>query len=102
MLQRRSYLNLTERNHSGERVVVLARPGFNHQINRFLGANPLLLGLLLLVIGGALLGSGIYEFRSGVTRDKRGREIQGMMAKPTSHLRIVEKSKGSGRAGVNA
>ena len=68
---------------------LLAQRGADSPANRWLNENPLVLGLLALLIGVALAGSGIYEMRTGVSRDKYGNEIKGGLGKMTSILRIV-------------
>jgi thiol:disulfide interchange protein len=70
-------------------ILLLVRGDANSPINKWLNENPLVLGLLALMIGIALAGSGIYELRNGVSRDKRGNEIKGNLGKFTSILRIA-------------
>jgi uncharacterized membrane-anchored protein len=69
-------------------ILLLVQRGANSPINQWLNENPLVLGLLSLIIGIVLAGSGIYELRKGVSRDKHGNEIKGSLGKFTSILRI--------------
>lgn len=69
-------------------IVLLARRG-SEGINKWLGENPLVLGLIFLAIGLALIGSGVYELRKGVAHDKYGNEVRGGLGKATSILRLV-------------
>jgi uncharacterized membrane-anchored protein len=70
-------------------ILLLVRSDANSPINKWLNENPLVLGLLSLMIGIVLAGSGIYELRQGVSRDKYGNEIKGGLGKFTSIIRIV-------------
>ncbi|WP_310485204.1 hypothetical protein [Chamaesiphon sp. VAR_48_metabat_403] len=70
-------------------IILLVQSGANSPINKWLNENPLILGLLSLIIGIALAGSGIYELRNGVSRDKNGNAIEGRLGKFTSILRIA-------------
>jgi hypothetical protein len=70
-------------------TLLLLQRGANSPINKWLNENPLVLGLLSLIIGIALAVSGINELRNGVSRDKRGNEIKGGLGKFTSILRIA-------------
>jgi uncharacterized membrane-anchored protein len=70
-------------------ILLLVRGDANSPINKWLNENPLVLGLLALIIGGVLAGSGIYELRKGVSRDKNGNEIKGNIGKFVSILRIA-------------
>jgi uncharacterized membrane-anchored protein len=70
-------------------TLLLVRGDANSPINKWLNENPLVLGLLSLMIGIVLAGSGIYELRNGISRDKNGNEIKGNLGKFTSILRIV-------------
>ena len=58
-------------------------------INRWLEENPLVLGLIFILIGLAVGGWGIYELRKGVSYDKRGREVSGGMGKTLAIIRLV-------------
>jgi hypothetical protein len=58
-------------------------------INRWLGENPMILGILFLVIGLAVGGWGVYELLSGTSYDKKGREVAGGTGKVLSIVRIV-------------
>ena len=68
---------------------LLAQRGANSDINRWLGENPMILGLIFLVLGIAIGGYGLFELKSGVARDKYGNEISGGMGKALAILRIV-------------
>ena len=70
-------------------ILVLVQRDPNSPINQWLNENPFVLGLLALIIGIVLAGSGIYELRNGVSRDKSGNEIKGSLGKFTSIVRIV-------------
>lgn len=70
-------------------ILLLLQRNANSPINKWLNENPLILGLLSLIIGIVLAGSGIYELRQGVSRDKHGNEIKGNLGKFTSIIRIV-------------
>jgi uncharacterized membrane-anchored protein len=70
-------------------TLLLIQRDANSPINQWLNKNPLVLGLLALIIGIVLAGSGIYELRNGISRDKNGNEIKGSLGKFTSILRIV-------------
>jgi uncharacterized membrane-anchored protein len=70
-------------------ILLLVRSDANSPINKWLNENPLVLGLLSLMIGIVLAGSGIYELRQGVSRDKYGNEIKGGLGKFTSIIRIA-------------
>lgn len=63
--------------------------GRNADINKWLGENPLVLGSIFLLIGGVILGWGIYELKQGVAHDKRGREVSGGQAKALAIVRVV-------------
>jgi hypothetical protein len=70
-------------------IILIVQRGANSPINRWLNENPLVLGLLSLTLGIVLAGSGIYELRKGISRDKYGNEIKGNLGKFTSIMRIV-------------
>lgn len=70
-------------------MLLLAQRGADSPANMWLNENPLVLGLIAILIGGALAGSGVYELRKGVSRDKYGNEIKGGLGKFTSILRVV-------------
>ena len=70
------------------KLSLLAQRGADSPANKWLSENPLVLGLLALLIGAVLAGSGVYELRKGVSRDKYGNEIKGGLGKFTSILRI--------------
>ena len=67
----------------------LAQRGADSPINRWLGENPVILGLILLLIGGVLAISGVYELRKGVAHDKYGNEMRGGMGQFVAIVRIV-------------
>lgn len=71
------------------RDFLLARRGTNGPANQWLNENPLVLGLIFLVIGGPLLGTGIYGLQSGRTQDKYGNEMSGGMGQALSWVRVV-------------
>ena len=56
---------------------LLAQRGADSPVNKWLGEHPVVLGIIFLVIGGALALSGVYELWQGVARDKDGTEIRG-------------------------
>ena len=66
-----------------------AQSGADSPANKWLNENPLVFGLLALLIGAAVAGSGIYEIRKGVSHDKYGVEIKGGFGKVASILRVV-------------
>lgn len=70
-------------------LMILAQSGADSPANKWLNENPLILGLIAILIGAVLAGSGVYELRTGVSRDKYGKEITGAHGKFTSGLRIV-------------
>lgn len=61
----------------------------NEEINRWLGENPMILGLLFLVIGLVLAGWGLYELSKGVARSKYGRVVEGTQGKILAIIRIA-------------
>jgi hypothetical protein len=67
-------------------VFFLAR---NEEINKWLNEHPLVLGLIFLVLGCALGGWGIHEFRTGVAHGKWGTQFSGGTAKLLAIVRIV-------------
>jgi hypothetical protein len=69
--------------------LLLAQRGADSPANKWLRDNPLIFGLVFLLIGAALAGSGIYELRKGVSRDKYGNEIKGGLGRVTSILRVA-------------
>jgi hypothetical protein len=70
-----------------EHLLLLAAD--NEEINRWLGENPMILGLMFLVIGLAVGGWGLYEFRSGVAHGKYGHTVKGTQGKILAIVRIV-------------
>lgn len=71
------------------RIDAIARRGANSAANKWLNENPVVLGLLAIGLGIVLAGSGFFELKSGVSRDKYGNEIKGGLGKFTSLVRIV-------------
>ncbi|NOY41521.1 MAG: hypothetical protein GXP26_06760 [Planctomycetes bacterium] len=69
--------------------VVLAQRGADSPANQWLNEHPHVLGLIALLIGAALAGSGVYELRKGIAHDKFGNEIRGGMGKVASIFRVV-------------
>ena len=69
--------------------MMLAQRGANSPANVWLRENPLVLGLLALLLGVVLAGSGAYELRKGVAHDKYGNVIPGGMGQLMSIIRIV-------------
>jgi hypothetical protein len=61
----------------------------NDAINEWLGKNPLVLGLIFLVIGGGVAGWGAWELSQGVAFGKWGTKVEGPMAYGLAILRIV-------------
>lgn len=72
-----------------KKLLLLAQRGADSPANKWLKENPLVLGFLALLLGAVLAGSGVYDLRKGVTRDKYGNEIKGGRGKFTSILRVV-------------
>lgn len=70
-------------------MVILAQRGANSPANQWLRENPMVLGLIFLVIGSLLLFFGIREIRSGVAHDKYGNVIPGGMGQVTALVRVV-------------
>ncbi len=69
--------------------VVLARGDTDSSVNQWFNEHPLVLGLMFMLIGAALAGSGVYELRKGVAHDKYGNEIHGGLGSAISMFRIV-------------
>jgi hypothetical protein len=72
---------------SMQHLVLLAAD--NEDINRWLGENPMILGLMFLVIGLALGSWGLYELRSGVAHGKYGHTVKGTQGKILAIIRVV-------------
>ncbi len=70
-------------------ATVLAQSGPDSPTNQWLNENPLVLGLIFLVLGGVLLAVGVQQWRSGVAQDKWGNEYSGDYAQFLSIIRIV-------------
>lgn len=54
--------------------LVLAR---NEAINKWLSEHPAVLGGIFVALGLVLAGAGVYEIRTGITRDKYGNVVIG-------------------------
>ena len=61
----------------------------NDEINKWLGENPMILGLIFLLLGLAIGGWGVYELTSGTSYDKKGRQVEGATGKVLSIVRII-------------
>lgn len=61
----------------------------NDEINKWLAENPLVLGLMFLLIGVVVGGWGLYELQSGVSYSKRGKALTGDTARILAIVRIV-------------
>lgn len=70
-------------------LLLLAQRGADSPVNQWLAANPMILGLIFLAIGGLLLGTGIYGLMSGSTQDKWGNEMTGGMGAIMSVIRVI-------------
>ena len=70
-------------------LILLAQDGAKDNANQFLDDNPLVLGLIFLLIGGLLAFFGVKELKSGVARDKYGNEITGGLGKGIALMRLV-------------
>lgn len=68
-------------------IVLLAER--NEEINNWLDQNPLVLGLVFLVLGAGIGGWGVYELMKGVAYGKYGNKMSGNTAKVLSIVRIV-------------
>ena len=71
------------------KILLLAQRGTDSSVNKWLNENPLVLGLIAILIEAVLACSGIYELRKGVARDKYGNEIKGGLGKFISIVRVV-------------
>jgi uncharacterized membrane-anchored protein len=74
-------------------LLMLAQRGAKSPVNQWLDENPLVLGLIAILLGAVLAGSGVYELKKGVAHDKYGNELRGGMGNFASIIRI-----GAGRA----
>ena len=70
------------------RFLLLLADG-NDEINHWLGQNPLILGLIFLVLGLVIGGWGLYELMTGVAYSKRGKVMTGSTARMLAIVRIV-------------
>lgn len=70
-------------------LLLLARQGADSPVNKWLSDNPHVLGLIAILIGVVLAGSGAYELSRGVAHDKRGNVIRGGRGRFVSIIRIV-------------
>jgi hypothetical protein len=69
-------------------LLILLADG-NDEINNWLGQNPLVLGLMFLVLGLVIGGWGVYELMTGVAYSKRGKAMTGSTAQMLAIVRIV-------------
>lgn len=58
-------------------------------LNKWLDENPAVLGGIFILLGFGIAGYGLYELKTGVTRDKKGRVIEGSGATAVTYIRIV-------------
>ena len=70
-------------------IRLLAQSDPNSPINQWLNQNPLVLGLIILVIGVILVVTGSRELQRGVAIDKYGKEYTGGMGQFISIVRVV-------------
>jgi hypothetical protein len=68
---------------------LLGQSGSDSAVNQWLADNPFMLGVIFIVIGGALAAYGFFELRSGVARDKYGNEIGGGLGRGLAIMRVV-------------
>jgi len=61
----------------------------NDEINKWLGENPLILGLIFLALGIVIGGWGVYELMTGVAYSKYGQAATGGTAKMLAIVRII-------------
>lgn len=61
----------------------------NEEINRWLDEHPLVLGLCAILLGAAIAGWGLYELKTGVSYDKKGRKMEGGDGQAMTILRLV-------------
>lgn len=61
----------------------------NDEINRWLGEHPMVLGLCAIVLGAAIGGWGLYELKTGVSYDKKGRKMEGGAGQAVTIIRLV-------------
>lgn len=57
--------------------------------NQYLENNPAILGLGSMALGLLIGGWGVVELISGVSRDKKGRVLEGTSGKAASLIRVV-------------
>jgi hypothetical protein len=65
---------------------VLAR---NEAINQWLNEHPAVLGGIFVALGLLLAGYGVYEIRTGITRDKYGNQVTGSWGRMLTNIRIT-------------
>ncbi len=70
-----------------ERVALLAAA--NSEANQWLAQHPAALGLMMLAIGLAVGGWGLFELKKGVSYSKLGHEVKGPPAKAAAIVTIV-------------
>lgn len=58
-------------------------------LNKWLDENPAVLGGIFILLGFGIAGYGLYELKTGVTRDKKGRVIEGSGATAVTYIRII-------------
>lgn len=61
----------------------------NDEINAWLGEHPMVLGLCSIALGAAIGGWGLYELKTGVSYDKRGRKMEGGAGQAMTIIRLV-------------
>lgn len=61
----------------------------NDDLNEWFGENPMISGLVFLLIGLAVGGWGLYELSKGVAHGKYGGTVEGPRAKVLAIVRIV-------------
>ncbi len=58
-------------------------------LNKLGDEHPTATGMILLIVGGALIGYGVHGLRTGVAKDRWGFEFSGGMANLTSAARFL-------------
>lgn len=58
-------------------------------INKWLDEHPAVLGGLFMILGFGIAMYGVYELKTGVTRDKKGRVMEGSGATAVTYIRII-------------
>lgn len=72
-----------------DRLLLLAQRGANNPINVWLNHNPLVVGLIAIVLGILLALSGVATLKTGVTRNKLGMEFRGGTAQVAGYVRLL-------------